>query len=218
MSKVKKTFILDADDLTVTAPIEIVNMIKDHYPKFKMTLFMIPFDEALTDKKLTLDKYTEWGELMRKDYPFIELGVHGYKHVQNEANVKTVEEANELLDKSERLLTEAGVTFKKIFRAPFWQMSDQMVEALIARGYVVAHHPRHLLPQDSHLMPYTYNWSYDKPAPDLPLVKGHGHFGNTTGNGILESMQNLLSMPLDAEFMTIGELMEKVHGKDLTYV
>jgi hypothetical protein len=52
-----------------------------------------------------------------------------------------------------------------------------------------------------------YNHSAEEKWPDWELIKTHGHMGSGVGNGLPEALQNILKMPDDAEFKTIGELL-----------
>jgi len=100
--------------------------INSQFPMFKCTLFAIPN---------RCNPYI-LEEVAKHDW--IELAVHGWQHDTNyECAEMTKEEALELLDNVE---TAYGDIFVKGFKAPGWQISDGVYEALLERGYWVADH------------------------------------------------------------------------------
>jgi len=202
----KQTIIFDIDDFCVTATPNLLFKIRDHYPNFKCTLFTIPFDIQFLNKKINQKKYQEWADLVAKEKDWMEIAVHGFAHLQNEMNC-TYEEAQQIISSAEKMFSSFKLPFVKIFKAPFWQISQPAMKAVVDNGYVLAHHPNDILPQDSHWKTYTYNHSIDDKWTEQKLIRAHGHMGTGVGNGLLECLDNVLQMPEDAEFKTIGEYM-----------
>lgn len=102
-----------------------LNYIKWKYPKFKVTLFAVPFWWG--ESQESFFRYT-------KQFDWIQLGVHGWEHPHpREALHWKADKINEVLDECERW----GV-FEKIFKAPGWQINDDIYKVLNERGYTVA--------------------------------------------------------------------------------
>lgn len=117
-----QTYIVDADDFCEgNDRLQELMLIKNQVPDFKITLFTIP---GLCSKEfLDQVKQIEW----------IDMVPHGWLHPDPlEAQNWSYEESTAYLDKVEPL----GLT--KGFKAPGWQISDGMYQALLERGYWVA--------------------------------------------------------------------------------
>jgi len=99
--------------------------IKSQYPKFKCTLFAVPFwGEKSQQSFFTIVKQLDW----------IDLAIHGFTHPHpREAENWDKATINEVLDNCE----DWGV-FSKIFKAPGWQISNDTYEVLKERDYIVA--------------------------------------------------------------------------------
>ena len=196
-----QTFIMDFDDFTVHRNMELLLKIKEHYPNFRVTAFTIPYAQGLSVEERFEEKYKEWAELI-KTYDWIEVGVHGLAHGFGECDIADYDEVEKFMKATEELLDRIGIKYSKIFKAPYWIMSETFYDYLKARGWVVAV-DRNNIPAYSK-NDYIYNWSFDEPIPTGSIIKGHGHFIGTN-NGIDVCFSNLLKLPTDAEFLTIGE-------------
>lgn len=145
-------------------------MLKEEFPKFKVNLFTIPgnCNVLFLDYIKTLD--------------WIQLCVHGYNHANNE-NVS---------EKALEMLKDYG--YSKIYRAPYWQLSNEMYERLKKLKYKIMLHP------DDPRQGIKFNWNIKDSPPPLKILYGHGHVQNTQGNGIVESFENLMKLPKEIEF------------------
>lgn len=161
-------------------------VLKNKYPQFKCTMFAIP------------DHCPE--EFIKGLPDWIELCFHGKSHTPLECqswNRHDVIRYDEYSAKYQRL------GFKRIFRPPYWVLSQEAYEQFMLLGWKLALHP-----DDKRLFHYTYTWNL-KDAPDLSkeILYGHGHIQNVCGNGIEESMNRIMMLPEDTEFLFLSEIL-----------
>jgi hypothetical protein len=196
-------YVIDYDDFTVGTALSNLLRIKKHYPGFKVTAFTIPMHLSVLKKELPFERLKAWAEVVR-EYDWIEIAVHGYAHLREECLVDRAK-AERLLSESEKTLTELGLPWVKVFKAPHWLASREMYECLRDRGYLVAVDRNQLKPDVPGLKTYTFNWSLDETVlPSEEWIKGHGHFYGTP-NDILLTMSNLFSnLPTQASFQAFA--------------
>jgi len=165
---------LDLDDFGDTnSRLDWLWMLKNEFPDFKVNLFAIPRD----------NQRIEWLEYL-KQLDWIQLCVHGWNH-----------ESNEEVD--EKLLKEGFIVyqgFAKVYRAPFWQLSDEMYKRLKKLGFKIMLHP------DDPREGIKYNWNIKDSPPNLDIVYAHGHVQDVCSNGLVESFSNIMKLPKDTEF------------------
>ena len=211
MGKVKIAFDLH-DFSPVNHRLDLLKKIKEHYPNFKVTLFMPPFDTT-SGKMASLMNHPDFVNVLSENADWIEIGVHGFTHKFGELDKMPADVVNKLLLATENMIAkiedEKGIkiNFTKGFCAPHWKRTIEVDKALRSRGYWVA------LNRDGDTNPlnlpfYTYNWSINDVIPDAPIVRGHGHIQDTCGNGLMESYDSVLQMPTDAEFVFASEVLE----------
>ena len=84
--------------------------------------------------------------------------------------------------------------YDKIYRAPYWELSDEMYERLLKHGYKIT------LGLDDPREGIKYNWDIKDP-PDLTknVLIGHGHITNAINN-LPDCMHNVFKLPQDTEF------------------
>ena len=173
--------VFDLDDLCDEYdPYEELVALKERFPGLKVTLFAIP---GRCSPEL-LERY--------RQVPWVELAVHGYHHAAQECLVWGYDEAKEKLAE----LAEAGWT--RVFRAPNWQLNEQVYEALLDGDWVVADHAAYAWPSGKLPMKrYTYN---------LPGVRGiHGHTWDVSGNGPSDWPEMFAGVPVEAQFQFVSE-------------
>lgn len=199
--------VCDWDDLQVNTGLTSLLRIKEHYPNFRCTAFTIPMNQGVISRTMSLDRLREWAKIAAK-YDWIEFALHGFMHIQKEC-VLPREKAEILLSASEKCMSELGLPYVKVFKAPFWQASTEMYECLRDRGYTVAVDRNQQKPVVPGLKTYVFNWSFDEVVlPQEEWIKGHGHFEGTN-NDILLTMGNFLkNVPPDAEFHTVTEYLK----------
>ena len=146
-------------------------LLEKEFVNFKVNLFTIPEKSG--------SKFLEYIHTL----PWIQLCVHGWFHKNNE----------EVGPKHLEICTK-GLGFSKVYRAPFWQLSDTMYKRLTKLGYKIMIHPND--PREG----IKYNWNIKDSPPNLPFLYAHGHIKNVCSNGIEEAFSNIIKLPKDTEF------------------
>ena len=204
-----QTFILDFDDLSFTKPgIEYLHKMKEHYPDFRCTAFTPAFDIGVFMKKVSIEKFKQWGELLQETKDWIEIAPHGFAHLRGECLTDDRQKWETLLNAIEHTFEQIGVDFVKVFKAPYWEISKVGEEILKERGYVLAidrNNPKTL----TDIPTYVWNWSIDEmPIPKYHTIKGHGHV-YLTNNGLDSCLPNLLKIPKGTKFITVSEYLKE---------
>lgn len=196
--------VFDADDMGVNHVISDMCQSHDcrdkldefHFanPNFKATLFAIPAEMTY-----------ELAEWCKANAGWIELAVHGIRHSSNyECEKMTYEEFDDAL-KPLQLMLETY--FVKGFKAPGWQISDDIYRWLSDHGWWVA----------------DQSYNNDRRPPELPayvnnngvfmvdntVYEGkHYHTWDCVGNGVYElSDQIKADIEGETEFKFISELL-----------
>lgn len=204
--EVKQKFILDFDDLMPIIPgIDALFILKEHYPNFKCTCFTPAFSSSVWKNQLSVKKLKEWFKVIHQ-YNWIEIAPHGFVHEKGECMISDKKSAIKMIDVIERVFKESGTPFVKVFKAPFWQMSKEFEEALFEKGYTVAIDRNNPIFY-TEAPKYIWSWSIDEPLPKYHTIKGHGHL-HGTNNGLDVCLSNLLKIPTDSEFLTVGEYLK----------
>lgn len=168
-----KTCFLDLDDFS-----EYNNRLDwlwklywEFHPNFKVNAFAIP-----SSCSWAFVKYIKY-------LGFINLCVHGRNHEHNE----------DICEFNLKSIVKKG-DYSKIYRAPYWQLSDKMYNRLKKLGFKIMLHP------DDPRKGIKYNWNIKNSPPFLDILYGHGHIQDTQGNGLVEAFDNILKLPVDTEF------------------
>lgn len=212
MSRGEVPVVMDVDDFGYLMPgYDDLLRLKNSFDGFKITAFTIPLPKEFYSqenaKHFQASKYKEWAKIVNEQ-KWLEVAIHGFSHVHNEMET-SYEKATTLLTAIENFFGEIGLEYSKIFKAPYWQYSYDALVALRDKGYVVAIDRNHQRPVPDGLKTYIYNWSFEEPLPNTPIIKGHGHFTGQNTNNIGATIGNILHLlPRDAHFMTIGDYLE----------
>ena len=164
-----KTAILDFDDLCDTNdPFDTLVRLRERDKGFKVTLFAIPTrcSQAL------LDKYSFIGD-------WCHLGVHGWRHARHECLGWTSEETADKLARALAIYPR----FSRIFKAPNWELDNEVYKGCTEAGFAVADHIRNieiLPPEQAHYM-YNIRLRGDK------FSRLHGHIQSWGGTGLTEN-------------------------------
>lgn len=201
-----KRVILDIDDFTLGTALANLKKIKEHYPNFKCSVFMIPCNMSLLTGDLPYDKYKEWAEIVRENLDWIEICLHGFGHTEGEMLVDK-KKAKMIVKAGENMLKDLGLPHANIFKAPFWQMSDDAYKVLKGMGYTVAVDRNQPMPKIKGLKTYVFNWSIEEIMPEIPTVKAHSHCYGTS-NDIGLCMGNLFQLPESVEWLFISEYLK----------
>jgi len=120
----------------------------------------------------TLDQTACYLAYLKKTRPWMEFAVHGYTHTYLECQYWSYEDAERVL----RIAEEMGC-FVKGFKAPYWETSMGLYQALRERGWWIADHPRNEEKRPLDLPVY-------KMAPGVSV---HGHVHDIGSNGLREA-------------------------------
>ncbi len=167
-----KTAILDFDDLCdENDPYDILVMLHERDPGFKVTLFAIP---------------TRCSDVLLKKYEAIRewcvLGVHGWRHARHECLGWTSEETQDKL----RLATERYPHYVRLFKAPNWEIDLETYKGCREAGFAVADHIRNIEILPAGQPHYIYNMR----LRDDPFTRLHGHIQPWNGTGLTEGAVN----------------------------
>jgi hypothetical protein len=166
-------------------------------PAFKATLFAIPAEMTM-ELLAWCQGNTDW----------IELCVHGFFHQSNyECEKMSYEDFDYLMSQFAPIINN---NFKRIFRAPGWQISDDVLKWLSDNEWIVADqgYNDERRPKDMKAyVNYDGNFTvYDGKNP-YGVEAYHGHTWNVGWNGIYEDYDKVESLVREAkEFKFITEL------------
>lgn len=172
-----------------------------HYanPNFKVTLFAIPGE--MTPEIL------EW---CRSNASWVELAVHGIFHTSNyECEKMTYEEFDQ---KMQAVSMVTNGYFAKGFKAPGWQISDDIYKWLLDHGWWIADQAYNNDRRPTELPAYVNDngqfFSYGKTDYMEPVEAWHGHTWNCVGNGIYETYEQVEGLVKAAEeFKFVSEVL-----------
>lgn len=176
------SFIVDADDFCEgNDKLHILKQIKNEIPNFKISLFMIPGRSSV-----------EWIEEMKK-LDWIDMIPHGWLHPDS----RECEHWD--YSRSKMYLQEiAHLGLTKGFKAPGWQISDGMYQALLEEGYWVADQNYNNERRPKGLRAYILDMNNQ--------IHGHiGHLGGHNANEIEYLLPHILS--LRGEFLFIKDVL-----------
>lgn len=143
---------------------------KQKYPGFKATLFGIPFYEGKDNSKFFHNIIAQYGS-------WIQIGIHGWCHNQNECLNWTVEEAIKKINDAYNM-----ACFIPLFKSPYYQINQETYEALRRLNIAVADHQSlHNTPRPSRVkaLDFEHPW----------LVHSHSWQAH---NGILKVIEKKL--------------------------
>lgn len=209
MDKINEV-VLDLDDVQCDTPMDHLLMMKEHYPGFKVSCFVPPLHKGLLNGSLEEDKLKQWADMIN-GMDWIEVCAHGLAHNFKEVEVDK-KTAKKLVWAVEKMFKRIGLNYKKIWKSPFWQTSDDAYRVLRDKKYVVATDRNNPVPNIKKMRQYRFNWSIEEPLKNVGVLKAHGHI-NTTRNSIVKCLPNLMKLPPDVKWMTISEYINK-YGPD----
>lgn len=164
-----KTAILDFDDLCDTNdPYDALVRLHRRDPGFKVTLFAIPTrcSPALFAKYSHIDDWCQ-------------LAVHGWRHARHECLGWTSEETQDKLQRA----TDIYPGFVKLFKAPNWELDNEVYAGLKQAGFAVADHIRNI-----EILPHGQpHYIYNIRLRDDHYARLHGHIQPWGGTGLTEN-------------------------------
>lgn len=184
--------IFDLDDFRDgNANLELLDRLKLRVPDLKLTLFTIPCPAGST-----AEAHAVWLREVRARRPWIEYAVHGWRHTDLECASWTLGQARIYLQRCEKL----GI-YVKVFRAPYWETSLGLYQAILERDWVIADHPRNAEMRAAR--PPLRLYDLEQPGPGE--VRVHGHIQDTQGNGLAECFEQYAA--LEPPFRFISEVI-----------
>jgi hypothetical protein len=122
---------------------------------------------------------------------WIQLCHHGYDH-----------ERNEELDNVSLDILSKDPYYAKVYKAPFWELSDDMYTKLQERGFKI------LLHKDDPREGIKYNWEIDYEIPREEMIHGYGHIyqhdylshNGNKGSSLFHYFKNVMKLPIDTDF------------------
>lgn len=191
-----KRVVMDFDDLADgNDRFDVLMRLKVRDPGFKVTLFAIP--NRCSDGLLSMyDVCRDW----------IQLGIHGFRHSRHEALGWMQDEAE---DKLQRAM--AIYPFAPIFKAPNWQMTDEVYAACKARNISVADHLSNVAIIPKEMPVYIYNIR----LRDDPYTRIHGHiqdWTHTGTDGLEEAYEKWCSPEVGSEYLFVTDAITAWQG------
>lgn len=177
--------------------------LKQTLPNLVVNLFTIP-------KKTSSELMNEM-----KQHSWIRLIPHGYTHDSNyEFSKLTYREAIDRFTKTKLKNFE----FERGFKAPGWQISEEVMKALKDRGWWVAvqwsdgrFNGDVNGPYQPKVIPGLKFYALNELLPDFQAI--HGHTWDCCGNGLEQLWPQLIKLPPDAEFMSIDQYVKNIPSR-----
>lgn len=169
-----------------------------HYanPNFKVTLFTIPYEMTM-----------ELAEWCKANSGWVELAIHGARHSNNyECEKMTYDEFNAHI---ESIRATWGDLFTTGFKAPGWQISDDIYSWLLDNGWWVADQAYNNERRPEGLKAYVNDNNVFMVDGQPPAIEAfHGHTWNCVGNGIYELYDQIESQVKKAtDFKFVSEVL-----------
>lgn len=199
--------IFEFDDLNPDPLVDCLFIIEEFvkkYPNIILNFFTIPIyqETSLSSNLVWLSKVQN---LINSGN--VVLGVHGYKHTQEEFRYKTYEGALDSLKKAEKEFNKANLPFVKAFKGPHWGINSETCEALITLGYthLYNHHSYPIIDceyGDKLKMCY-YSWNlkddwgtFESEPEDIIIAHGHTskHSALSCGNSIWSNFYKIMQI------------------------
>lgn len=181
---------------------DVLLLLKKVNPVFKATLFAIPGEMTW--------ELLEW---CRANDSWIELAVHGFYHRSNyECEKMTYEEFDNLMDEFYEVIDRC---FVKGFRAPGWQISDDIYKWLKDNDWWVADQDYNNDRRPTALPAYVnYDGQFVVQKPSeyisstyIEVDAYHGHTWNVGWNGIYEDFEKVKELVKTTDdFKFVSEL------------
>lgn len=202
---------LDLHDFSVLrSRIDYLQMLKEHHPNLKLSMFTIPFDYEyeLSPLKVQRPIGLEW---IADNKDWLEIIPHGIIHSFGEFKEMNETGMDKYIASVKDELAKDGMTAVDGFCAPNWLWNEQVVKSLDKHGWWGAVDPNQPMMLKTNRF-YRYNLSIDQRfwKHPGPVWKLHGHMTAPSSNGLDdEIVMNLIKhLPRDAEYKFASELVE----------
>lgn len=204
-----KKVCLDIDDGSVLRTrYDLLETLKEHFPKLKITLFWIPWDFEYEASKFRIQR-EELLARIKKNLDWIELVPHGLMHIEKEFLNVDKQLMKDSLKAIDEAMQKDGLPYVKGFKAPHWQWNQSVVDVLNEKGWWGAT-DRNQLDMLKTKRNYTYTHSIEEPFwlsnnKELAL---HAHMREPSINNIEDQFLNLMQMSNDWDFVYASEFVK----------
>lgn len=199
--------VLEFDDFSpVKHEFSLLETLREHYPKIKFSMFTVPWEVRFGDQApITDTKALPWVKGVQNATDWIEIELHGLNHTPLEFAMLGKDEAWKRITIAEKMFQNRKVTLQKIFKAPYWMLSDEARQTAESMGYTVI---------DDHY----YNWNLKDLCPftdeqiikDAGYIVAHGHITNDgCDNAIGDVFPKLMRLPPETEFIFLSQYLKE---------
>lgn len=199
--------VLDLHDWTpVHNCFDVLLKLKAHFPKFKVSLFAIPYDLPM-DYGPYLNR-KQLVEEAKKHLDWIQLIPHGLVHDRREARKWDYELfKHKIFPEIVAGFNIDGLPFEKGFVAPHWDWNDGVVKYLDEIGWWGAVLREDTMKKTRRFYRYTHLLNEPFWESNLPVLKLHGHTYGTK-NDVGKCLDNLFKLPKDTDFYFVTDFIE----------
>ncbi len=207
-----KTIALDFDDFSVlNNRLDLLLLLKESYPKLKVTLFTIPYDyqhEQDVAGRIMREKTLE---AIKKQLDWLEIVPHGLVHMPREFERCDYETMRKkVIPSIDECFKKDGLPYVKGFKPPYWLWNGEVIRALNDEGWWGAV-DRIRVNEPKTKKYYVYSHKISEPFPEstLDVWKLHGHISPPEVNNLERCLSLLFKMPADADFKFASELLNE---------
>lgn len=202
-----KTVSLDLHDASVLhTRLDLLNQLKAHLPKLKVTFGFIPWDHQL-EVKLQRRIFRDGALAELKDnLDWIQLVPHGLSHIPEEFARCDRQTMKMVLQSIEEVMGKDGLPYEKGFMPPYWLWNEEVVRVLDEANWWGAsdrNQPQMLRTKKN----YTYTHSIDEPfwESDMEHLSLHGHMGPPSHNALEDCLLHLLKIDPQVEWVFVSD-------------
>lgn len=204
-----KKVCLDIDDGSVLRTrYDLLEKLKEHFPKLKVTLFWIPWDFEYETSKFRIQR-EELLERIKANLDWIQLVPHGLMHIEKEFLNVDKQLMKDSLKAIDEAMQKDGLPYEKGFKAPYWLWNQSVVDVLNEQGWWGAtdrNQPDMLKTKRN----YTYTHSIEEPfyLSNSPQLALHAHMRPPSVNNIEDQFLKLMKMGPDWDFVYASEFVK----------
>ncbi len=126
----------DLQPLTLPLFYQYFVPLKKNHPNLKVTFFCTPFNKEFTqDEKNDISKSEEFKKWFKDNKKWVEIHPHGLFHTKPPENKESYDEQIELISKSAGALSPYIELNMMGYKAPFYQMNQDMIKTLHKLGF-----------------------------------------------------------------------------------
>lgn len=204
-----KKVCLDIDDGSVLRTrYDLLEKLKEHFPRLKVTLFWIPWDFEYETSKFRIQR-EELLERIKANLDWIQLVPHGLMHIEKEFLNVDKQLAKDALKSIDEAMQKDGLPYEKGFKAPYWLWNQSVIDVLNEEGWwgAIDRNQSDMLSTKKF---YKYSHSIDEPfyLSNNKELKLHGHMRQPSANNLEDCFLHLMQMGSDWDFQYVTEFLE----------